>query len=132
MRPRPVQTPDAPQAIGAYSQAMIHGGLLYLSGQIPLDPASGQLVGGDFSVQIHRVLDNLEAVCTAAGTRLQNAVKLNVFLTDLAHFATVNQAMESRFDPPYPARAVVQVTALPRGALVEIDGVVAMPAEKSP
>ena len=124
--PVPVQSNSAPQAIGAYSQGMVHNGLLYLSGQIPLDPATGQMMEGDFTLQIRRVLDNLQAVCEAAGGRLQDAIKLQVYLTDLGHFAQVNQAMEAEFAPPYPARAVVQVSALPRGAQVEIDGIVAL------
>ncbi|MEK8089867.1 RidA family protein [Thermithiobacillus plumbiphilus] len=121
-----VHSEQAPAAIGTYSQAMIQGGLLWLSGQIPLDPHSGQLVEGDFETQLRRVLDNLQAVCQAAGTELGRAVKLNVYLTDLGNFATVNQVMEGYFDRPYPARAAVQVSALPRGAVVEIDGVVAL------
>jgi reactive intermediate/imine deaminase len=105
---------------------MMHGGLLYLSGQIPLDPRTGQMVEGDIALQIRQVLDNLQAVCNAAGGRLQDAIKLQVYLTDLGHFAQVNQAMEAEFSIPYPARAVVQVAALPRGAQVEIDGIVAL------
>jgi len=98
----PVHTSHAPQAIGAYSQGMVHGDMLYLSGQIPLDPATGQMVGGDFALQIRRVLDNLQAVCAAAGGSLQNAVKLQVYVMDLQDFAAVNQAMEAFFEPPYP------------------------------
>ncbi|MGC8466640.1 MAG: Rid family detoxifying hydrolase [Acidithiobacillus sp.] len=128
MKTQAITTNQAPQAIGAYSQAMIHGDLLYLSGQIPLDPATGKLVEGDIALQIRRVLDNLQAVCVAAGTELQAAIKLQVYLTDLAHFAEINQAMEAVFSPPYPARAVIQVAALPRGAQVEIDGIVALPS----
>ena len=124
--PVSVESSSAPQAIGAYSQGMMHGGLLYLSGQIPLDPRTGQMVEGDIALQIRRVLDNLQAVCNAAGGRLQDAIKLQVYLTDLGHFAQVNQAMEAEFSIPYPARAVVQVAALPRGAQVEIDGIVAL------
>ena len=124
--PVPVESSSAPQAIVAYSQGMVHGGLLYLSGQIPLDPRTGQMVEGDIALQIRRVLDNLQAVCNAAGGRLQDAIKLQVYLTDLGHFAQVNQAMEAEFSIPYPARAVVQVAALPRGAQVEIDGIVAL------
>ncbi|ACH82971.1 MULTISPECIES: Rid family detoxifying hydrolase [Acidithiobacillus] len=124
--PVSVESSSAPQAIGAYSQGMVHGGLLYLSGQIPLDPRTGQMVEGDIALQIRRVLDNLQAVCNAAGGRLQDAIKLQVYLTDLGHFAQVNQAMEAEFSIPYPARAVVQVAALPRGAQVEIDGIVAL------
>ncbi len=127
--PVPVHTDRAPQAIGAYSQAMIHQGLLYLSGQIPLDPATGQMVEGAFPLQIRRVLENLQAVCEAAGTALRHTIRLQVYLTDLQNFSAVNQAMEAVFSPPYPARAVVQVAALPRGAPVEIDAIVAIPAD---
>lgn len=126
MSRKAIHSEQAPAAIGTYSQAMIQGGVLWLSGQIPLDPASGQLVEGGFETQLRRVLDNLEAVCRAAGTELRQAVKLNVYLTDLGHFAMVNQVMESYFEQPYPARAAMQVAALPRGAVVEIDGVVAL------
>lgn len=121
-----IQSEFAPAAIGTYSQAVSHNGLLWLSGQIPLDPRSGQLVEGDFAAQLKQVLDNLQAVCRAAGTDLSRAVKLNVYLTDLDHFATVNSVMSEYLQPPYPARAAVQVAALPRGAQVEIDGVVAL------
>lgn len=121
-----IQSEFAPAAIGTYSQAVIHNGLLWLSGQIPLDPRSGQLVEGDFAAQLKQVLDNLQAVCRAAGTDLNRAVKLNVYLTDLGHFATVNSVMSEYLQAPYPARAAVQVAALPRSAQVEIDGVVAL------
>ena len=124
--PKPIQSSAAPQAIGAYSQAMVHGDLLYLSGQIPIDPRTGNLVEGDFSVHVQQVLENLQAVCVAAGTDLRHAVKLQVYLADLSNFAAVNAAMEAFFTPPYPARAAVQVAALPRGAVVEIDGIVAL------
>lgn len=124
--PRAVHSADAPQAIGAYSQAMIHGDLLYLSGQIPIDPSTGDLVEGDFAAQMQQVLDNLQAVCVAAGTDLRRAVKLQVYLSDLRNFATVNALMEQFFMPPYPARAALQVAALPRAAAVEIDGIVAL------
>lgn len=124
--PRAVHSADAPKAIGAYSQAMIHGDLLYLSGQIPIDPSTGDLVEGDFAAQMQQVLDNLQAVCVAAGTDLRRAVKLQVYLSDLGNFATVNALMEQFFTPPYPARAALQVAALPRAAAVEIDGIVAL------
>ncbi|MEW6611599.1 MAG: RidA family protein [Pseudomonadota bacterium] len=121
-----IQSEFAPAAIGTYSQAVSHNGLLWLSGQIPLDPRNGQLVEGDFAAQLKQVLDSLQAVCRAAGTDLSRAVKLNVYLTDLGHFATVNRIMSEYLQAPYPARAAVQVAALPRGAQVEIDGVVAL------
>ncbi len=119
----PIATPDAPKAIGTYSQAVRSGSTVYLSGQIPLDPASGQLVGGDMEAQVRRVFDNLRAVALAAGGDLDSVVKLNVYLTDLGHFQLVNQVMAEYFSEPYPARAAVGVAALPRGAAVEMDGV---------
>ncbi|MCE5394301.1 MAG: RidA family protein [Acidithiobacillus sp.] len=124
--PKAIESPHAPKAIGAYSQAMVHGDLLFLSGQIPIDPHTGELVAGDFAVQLRQVLANLEAVCVAAQGRLQQAIKLQVYLTDLQHFATVNEVMAEFFAQPYPARAAVQVAALPRGAQVEIDAIVAL------
>jgi reactive intermediate/imine deaminase len=118
-----ISTPNAPQAIGTYSQAVKVGGTVYLSGQIPLDPSTGELVQGDMEVQVRRVFDNLKAVADAAGGDLSHVVKLNVFLTDLSHFALVNRVMAEYFVQPYPARAAVGVAALPRGAGVEMDGV---------
>src|SRR5688572_18696532 len=100
-----ISTPDAPAAIGPYSQAVKVGGTVYLSGQIPLDPATMQLVSGDIDAEIRRVFDNLKAVALAAGGTLGDAVKVNVFLTDLAHFARVNEIMATYFQQPYPARA---------------------------
>lgn len=117
-----IQTPDAPAAIGTYSQAVRVDHTVYLSGQIGLDPGTMQMVEG-VEAQIHRVFQNLRAVATAAGSSLDDMVKLNVYLTDLAHFASVNEIMASYFHQPYPARAAVGVAALPRGALVEMDGV---------
>lgn len=117
----PISTTDAPQAIGTYSQAVRTGSTVYLSGQIPLDPASGQLVAGDMEAQVRRVFDNLRAVALASGGDLDSVVKLNVYLTDLGHFQLVNQVMAEYFSEPYPARAAVGVAALPRGAAVEMD-----------
>lgn len=117
-----IQTPDAPAAIGTYSQAVRVDHTVYLSGQIGLDPATMQMAEG-VEAQIHRVFQNLRAVATAAGSSLDDMVKLNVYLTDLAHFASVNEIMAGYFHQPYPARAAVGVAALPRGALVEMDGV---------
>lgn len=122
----PVQTDHAPKAIGTYSQAVKAGNTIYLSGQIPLDPATGELVTGDMEAQIRRVFDNLRAVSRAAGGDLANAVKLNVFLTDLGHFALVNKVMAEYFTQPYPARAAVGVAALPKGAAVEMDCVLVL------
>jgi reactive intermediate/imine deaminase len=119
----PIHTPHAPQAIGTYSQAVRVDGTVYLSGQIPLDPATGELVAGDMEAQVRRVFDNLRAVAQAAGGDLTHVAKLTVYLTDLAHFALVNRVMAEYFSPPYPARAAVGVAALPRGAVVEIDGI---------
>jgi reactive intermediate/imine deaminase len=120
-----VATPDAPQAIGTYSQAVNVNGTVYLSGQIGLDPASMQLVDG-IEAQIHQVFTNLRAVATAAGGGLSDVVKLNVFLTDLGHFAKVNEIMAEYFRQPFPARAAVGVKELPRGALVEADAVMVL------
>jgi reactive intermediate/imine deaminase len=122
----PISTPDAPQAIGTYSQAMRTGSTVYLSGQIPLDPKTSELVAGDMEVQVRRVFDNLRAVATASGGDLSHVVKLNVFLTDLGHFALVNRVMAEYFEQPYPARAAVGVAALPRGAAVEMDALLAL------
>ncbi|HMU99951.1 MAG TPA: RidA family protein [Rhodocyclaceae bacterium] len=117
-----ISTPHAPAAIGTYSQAVRVGDTVYLSGQIGLDPASGQLVDG-IDAQILRVFENLKAVAEAAGGSLADVVKLNVFLTDLSHFAKVNETMARYFSQPFPARAAVGVKELPRGALVEADAV---------
>ncbi|MEX2480436.1 MAG: RidA family protein [Gammaproteobacteria bacterium] len=123
-----VETSAAPAAIGTYSQAIVHGDTVYVSGQIPLDPHTMLLVAGDMRAQIVRVLDNLAGVIEAAGARLDDCLKLTVYLTDLDHFALVNEVMAEYFTTPYPARAAVGVTALPRGAAVEMDAIVARPA----
>ena len=117
-----IQTPDAPAAIGTYSQAIRVGETVYLSGQIGLNPSTMQMVDG-IDEQIHRVFQNLRAVTLAANGNLDGIVKLNIFLTDLKHFAKLNEIMAGYFQQPYPARAAVQVSALPRGALVEMDGI---------
>ena len=122
-----IQTPDAPAAIGTYSQAIRVGGTVYLSGQIGLDPATMQMVES-IDEQIHRVFQNLRAVTVAANSNLDGIVKLNVYLTDLKNFAKVNEIMAGYFQQPYPARAAVGVSALPRGALVEMDGVLVIQA----
>ncbi len=121
-----IETPHAPGAIGTYSQAVRAGNTVWVSGQIPLDPATGQLISGDIDAEIRRVLDNLEAIAKAAGGTLDNAVKFNVFLTDLVHFARVNELMAERLRKPYPARAAVGVAALPRGARVEMECVLSL------
>jgi 2-iminobutanoate/2-iminopropanoate deaminase len=119
----PVSTPAAPAAIGPYSQAVRGDGWLFLSGQIPLDPATGELVGGDVSNQASRVLQNLEAVLAAAGCSFSDVVRTTIYLVDLAHFGAVNEVYGRFFKAPYPARSTVQVAALPRGAQVEIDAI---------
>jgi len=120
-----IQTTSAPQAIGTYSQAVKVGDTVYLSGQIGLDPATMQMVEG-IEAEVHRVFKNLQAVAEASGGSLANVVKLNIFLTDLSHFALVNTIMAEYFKQPYPARAAVGVASLPRGALVEADGVMVL------
>ena len=117
-----ISTPRAPGAIGTYSQAVRCGGTIYLSGQIGLDPATMQLAEG-IDAQVKRVFDNLKAVAEAAGATLDDAAKLTIYLTDLAHFAKVNETMAAYFTQPYPARAAVGVASLPRGALVEADAI---------
>ena len=119
-----IQTNNAPKAIGTYSQAVKVGHTVYLSGQIPLDPTTMDMVEGGMEAQIRRVFDNLAAVAQAAGGNLNDIVKLNIFLTDLAHFPLVNEIMAGYFTQPYPARAAVGVASLPRGAGVEMDGVI--------
>ena len=120
-----VYTPKAPAAIGTYSQAVRAGTTLYLSGQIGLDPETGQLVEG-LENQVHRVFRNLAAVSEAAGGSLVDVVKLTIYLTDLAHFARLNEIMATYFREPYPARAAVGVASLPRGALVEADAILVL------
>jgi reactive intermediate/imine deaminase len=116
-----ISTPKAPAAVGTYSQAVKVGKTLYVSGQIALDPATGQLVDGPFEVHARRVFDNLLAIIEAAGGNFSHVTKLNVFLTDLANFAALNQIMAEYFKEPYPARAAIQVAGLPKGAIVEMD-----------
>ncbi|MCC6074928.1 RidA family protein [Pseudomonas sp. GCM10022188] len=120
-----ISTDKAPAAIGTYSQAIKAGNTVYLSGQIPLDPATMQLVEG-FEAQAVQVFENLKAVCEAAGGSLADIAKLNIFLTDLANFATVNEVMGRYFQQPYPARAAIGVASLPRGAQVEMDGILVL------
>lgn len=118
-----IQTDKAPSAIGTYSQAVTVNGVTYLSGQIALNPETMEMVEGEISARIHQVFKNLSAVCEAAGGSLADLVKVNVFLTDLGNFATVNEIMSQYFDEPYPARAAVGVAELPKGTDIEIDGV---------
>jgi reactive intermediate/imine deaminase len=121
-----IHTDNAPAAIGTYSQAIDANGLVFLSGQIPLDPATMEIVDGDFEARARRVFDNLAAVAEAAGGNLDDVVKLTVFLTDLGNFATVNAVMEDYFNEPYPARAAVGVASLPKGVDVEADAILAI------
>ena len=121
-----IHSDRAPAASGTYSQAIRAGATVYLSGQIPLDPVSMQLVSGDMRAQIERVFDNLATVCAAAGGSLGDIVKLNIFLVDLGHFALVNEVMAGYFSAPYPARAAVGVAALPRAAQVEMDAIMVL------
>jgi len=119
-----ISTAAAPKAVGTYSQAIKVGKTVYVSGQIPLDPVTGELVQISMEAQIHRVFENLLAIVKAAGGDFSHVTKLNVFLTDLSHFALLNQVMSGYFKEPYPARAAIQVAALPKGATVEMDCVV--------
>lgn len=121
-----ITTHQAPAAIGTYSQAVTHAGILYVSGQIPLVPARMELISDDIGAQIGQVFDNLNAVISAAGATLDDAVRFTVYLTDLAHFPLVNEAMAARLTEPYPARVAVAVSALPKGALIEVDAIVAL------
>ena len=121
-----IHTDAAPAAIGAYSQAIRAGNTVYLSGQIPLNPATMELGGDDFESQAHQVFKNLRAVCEAAGGNLNDIVKINAYLTDLSDFATFNQVMEQYFCKPFPARAAIGVASLPRGAHVEAEGIMVL------
>ena len=128
MKRNAVHTSLAPAAIGAYSQAIVAGGFCYVSGQIPLDPATGELVAGDMDAQVRQVFANLAAVARAAGCDLaRDTVKITVFLVDLAHFGLVNEVMSEMFAQPFPARAAIEVAGLPKGAQVEADAVLAVP-----
>lgn len=120
---QPIHTLDAPAAIGTYSQAIRTGNTIWLSGQIPIDPASGELLAGDIREQVRQVFRNLAAVAAAAGSSLEQAVKVSVYLVDLKNYAVVNEVMAEFFTTPYPARAAIGVASLPRGAAVEADAV---------
>jgi reactive intermediate/imine deaminase len=121
-----ISTADAPSAIGPYSQAVRVGNTIWVSGQIPLDPATKELVGGDIEAQTRRVFENLKIIVVASGATLDEVVKVNIFLIDLSHFALVNKVMAEYFRAPYPARAAVGVASLPRGAQVEVECIVAL------
>lgn len=127
-----IHTPDAPAAIGTYSQAVRVDQTVYLSGQIPLNPATMDMVAGGAAEQIHQVFKNLKAVTQAAGGDLSDIVKLNIYLTDLANFPLVNEIMGHYFQAPFPARAAVGIAALPKGALVEMDGVMYLKPQEYP
>ena len=126
-----ISSPNAPAAIGPYSQAVVSGEWLFLSGQIPLDPATGELVSGDIEVETRRVLDNLSFVLQAAGASFADLVKTTIYLPNLGDFAAVNRVYAERFGDSPPARATVQVAALPKGARVEIDGIARIPNERA-
>ena len=121
-----VHTKHAPAAIGTYSQAVIHNKLLYTSGQIPIDPETSEMLEEDFEKQTHQVFKNLRAIALAADTSLQNTLKLNIFVQDLSHFATLNAIMAEYFEEPYPARAAIQVAGLPKNAMVEMDAIISI------
>jgi len=126
LKKTPIHTPQAPAAIGTYSQAIQSGNLVFLSGQIPLDPATMEIVAGDFDARARRVFENLKAVTEAAGGTLDQVVKVTIYLTDLGNFAAVNAAMADYFTEPYPARAAVGVASLPKGADVEAEAILAL------
>lgn len=123
---QPVSTADAPAAIGPYSQAVRAGNTVFLSGQIPLDPATGEIVEGDLAAQARRAFDNLRAVCQAAGGSLDDVARVGLYLTDLSRFAVVNAVMAEYFAEPYPARSTIEVSALPKGAQFEVDAVMVL------
>ena len=122
-----IHTDKAPKAIGTYSQAIKSGTTVYLSGQIPLVPETMQVISEDFTEQAHQVFKNVQAVCEAAGGSINHLAKVNIYLTDLSNFATLNDIMSQYFKQPYPARAAVQVSALPKGVQIEIDGLMELP-----
>ena len=126
MNKKPVHSDDAPQAIGTYSQAIVSGKLAFLSGQIPLDPKTMEIVAGDFEARARQVFENLRAVARAAGGDLDNVVKLTVYLTDLGNFAIVNKVMSEFFSEPYPARAALGVASLPKSADVEAEAILSL------
>ena len=127
MTKKSITTDQAPQAIGAYSQAVISINMLYVSGQIPLEPSGMEIIDQSFDAAADQVLNNLEAICKAANCSLDNIVKLTIYLTDLNNFNTLNAIMEKRFTKPFPARATIEVSALPKGVTVEMDAIVEIP-----
>jgi len=125
---RVIETDAAPAPIGPYSQAVVANGVLYCSGQVPLDPASGELVAGGIAEQASRCLQSLDEVCRAAGTRLSSAARIGIYLTDMARFPELNEVYATFFEQPFPVRTTVGVAALPKGALVEMDATVPLPS----
>lgn len=121
-----IHTDHSPAAIGTYSQGVVHNDVLYTSGQIPIVPETGEMLENDFHKQTHQVFKNLQAIAIAAQTSLQNTLKLNIFVQDLSHFATLNEIMAEYFEQPYPARAAIQVAGLPKDAMVEMDAIIAI------
>ncbi len=126
MTKKHISTADAPKAIGTYSQAIVHRDTVYISGQIPLVPETMLLISDEITEQIEQVFSNLQGICQAAGGDLNSILKFTVYLTDLEHFATVNSVMERLLNKPYPARAAVEVSALPKGAMVEVDAIMSL------
>ena len=124
---QPIQTDRAPAAIGPYSQAVRAGQTVFLSGQIPLDPATGEVVAGDIDAQTRRAFDNLKAVCETAGGSLDDVQRLGLYLTDLSQFAAVNAVMSEYFTAPYPARSTIEVSGLPKGVMFEVDAILVLP-----
>ncbi len=121
-----IDTENAPSAIGTYSQAVVHNGVLYTSGQIPIDPQTDKMLEDDFRKQTHQVFRNLQSIAIAANTSLQNTLKLNIFVQDLSNFATINEIMAEYFAQPYPARAAIEVAGLPKNAMIEMDAIIAI------
>lgn len=126
MNHQTIKTENAPSAIGPYSQAVQANGAIYVSGQIPLDPKTGELIDGDFRAQVHQIFDNLEAIAKAAGVSLDYTVRVGFYLTDLSNFDVVNEVMEERLNTPYPSRTAIGVAALPKNAVVEADAILAV------
>ncbi len=121
-----INTANAPSAIGTYSQAVVFNGVLYTSGQIPIDPQTDEMLEEDFQKQTHQVFRNLQSIAIAANTSLQNTLKLNIFVQDLSNFAIINEIMAQYFEQPYPARAAIEVSRLPKDAMIEMDAIIAI------
>lgn len=121
-----INTENAPSAIGTYSQAVTHNGVLYTSGQIAIDPNTNEMLENDFQKQTHQVFRNLQSIAIAANTSLQNTLKLNIFVTDLSNFAVINEIMSQYFEEPYPARAAIEVSRLPKDSMIEMDAIIAI------